>query len=64
MIELDKKGYNICLHVHDEVGAEVPLANAESEFKKMCATMEEGPHWALGLPLRADGYISTYYKKD
>ena len=26
--------------------------------------MAVGPNWAKGLPLKGDGYISKYYKKD
>jgi len=64
MLRLDKAGFSICLHVHDEVAAEVPITNAEEQLENMCSIMSDGPDWALGLPLGADGYTSTFYKKD
>ena len=30
----------------------------------MVALMSTPPDWASDLPLRADGYLTPYYKKD
>ena len=64
MIRLDAAGYEIVMHVHDEVVAEVPETNAEDSLTKMCNIMGEPIEWAKGLPLAADGYLTKYYKKD
>jgi DNA polymerase len=61
---LTRAGYEILFHVHDEIVIEVPEHDAESELKRVCDLMGEPPAWAPGLPLRAEGYVSKYYKKD
>lgn len=68
MQRLSVQGYNMVLHVHDEVGCEVTLNNTESTpedyLEKMCNIMGSPVSWAEGLPLKADGYLTTFYKKD
>jgi len=64
MLRLDRRGFDLVMHVHDEVIAEAPAGNAESELDRMCAVMSIRPEWATDLPLTADGYITPYYKKD
>lgn len=64
MLRLTEKGFPIVMHVHDENIAEVPVENAKVMLKIMCDTMAEEVPWAKGLPLRADGYITPFYKKD
>lgn len=62
MLALDKKGYEIVMHVHDEVIIEIE-ENRE-ELKKITDIMGQEITWAKGLPLRADGYECSYYQKD
>lgn len=64
LISLDKEGYRIVMHVHDEAIAEVPVKNSEYSLKKMCEVMSITPTWAEGLNLPAEGYLTKYYKKD
>jgi DNA polymerase len=61
MRRLDSAGYPIVLHVHDEVVIEAP---PETSLERICAIMAEQPKWADGLPLRADGFVCDFYKKD
>lgn len=53
--------YFICAHVHDEVIIEAPESVSLDEI---CRIMGQTPPWAEGLDLRADGYITPYYRKD
>lgn len=62
MLRLRNKGFEIVMHVHDEVVLEVPLG--ESSVAEVCELMAIEPEWAKGLPLRADGYECNFYKKD
>jgi len=62
MLRLKGQGYHIVIHVHDEAVLEVP--DGESSVDEVCSIMAEQPQWARGLPLRADGYECTFYKKD
>ena len=62
MIRVADKGYDIVMHVHDEVIIEAP-ANFGS-LEEVCNIMAIAPKWAEGLPLRADGFECEYYRKD
>ena len=61
MLQLDAHGYKIVMHVHDEAVIEAP---ADTSLEDICEVMGQTPAWAKGLPLRADGYICDFYKKD
>jgi DNA polymerase len=60
---IDRAGYNIVLHVHDEVVIETEKNKSPEALKHMCGIMATTPVWAEGLPLRADGFVSKYYRK-
>jgi DNA polymerase len=62
---LTEAGYGIVLHVHDEIVVEVTggVEAGERELDRMKTMMAVTPRWADGLPLRADGFVSPYYKK-
>jgi len=64
MIKADKAGFDIVMHVHDEVVCEVLKDESEKKLEELCNLMGEENSWAPGLPLGADGYITDYYKKD
>lgn len=61
MLNLDKAGYNIVLHVHDEVINEMP--EGVGSLDECIEIMTQLPDWAKGLPLRADGFEGSYYRK-
>ena len=61
MLRVEKKGYPIVMHCHDEIIAEVPEGTGSVEG--MCELMAVCPAWAEGLPLRADGYECGFYQK-
>ncbi|WP_446898818.1 DNA polymerase [Clostridium sp. LBM24168] len=62
MLRLDKAGYKIVFHVHDEVILDVP--NGFGSLNEVNKIMGESIEWAPGLPLKADGFETSYYKKD
>lgn len=64
MSKIQKAGYHIVMHVHDEVIVEVPSEDAESHLKRIENLMGEPIDWAPGLLLTADGFNSPYYRKD
>ena len=55
---------NIITHIHDEIIYEVNEEYADLAFDEILKAMAVSPPWAPSLPLRADGFISNYYKKD
>ena len=61
MLRLDAHGYKIVMHVHDEVVIEAP---ADASLAEISAKMSLSPTWAKGLLLRADGYVTDFYRKD
>ena len=61
MLRVEEKGYPIVMHCHDEIIAEVPEGTGSVD--EMCEVMAVQPEWAVGLPLRADGYECSFYQK-
>lgn len=61
MDRLDKEGFRICFHVHDEVVVEAPEC---CFWEDVAAIMAQPIDWAPGLLLRADGYETEFYMKD
>lgn len=61
MIRLAERGYEAqVMHVHDEIIFETE----PNSIEKIEAIMGEPIEWAPGLPLSADGFETTFYKKD
>jgi DNA polymerase bacteriophage-type len=60
LIRLDDRGYNIVMHVHDEVVLDVK----DGSLHKVEKIMGEPITWAKGLPLKAEGFETEYYRKD
>lgn len=52
---------SIVMHIHDELVIE---ADPKVSIDVICEQMGRTPPWAEGLILRADGYITPFYKKD
>lgn len=61
MMRLNKNGYDIVMHIHDEAVIEAPV---ETSLDDICKVMGQTPTWADGLLLRADGYVCDFYRKD
>lgn len=62
MIRVNKAGYKIVMHIHDEIIIEAP--EDFGSLKEVCSIMGEPILWATGLPLKADGFESKFYRKD
>ena len=56
-------GYQIVMHVHDEMIVDAPADDWEA-LVKINAAMSDPIPWAPGLPLKGDGYTCDFYKKD
>lgn len=56
-------GYNIVMHVHDEIIVDCPIEDTGA-MDRINACMAEPIPWAPGLPLRGDGYETPFYMKD
>lgn len=62
LLTLEKNGYPVIFHVHDEAVIEMPIG--QGSLEEACRLMAIAPDWAKDLPLRADGYECAYYRKD
>ena len=60
MKRLERRGFNIVMHIHDEVVIETDSSSVEEVNEIMSIV----PSWASGLLLDADGFECEFYKKD
>lgn len=60
MMRIENEGFNIVMHIHDEVVIESDASSVE-EINEIMSLL---PNWAPGLILDADGFESEFYKKD
>lgn len=54
-------GALICGHVHDELLIE---CKEDISLDEVCKAMASNPTWFPDILLRADGYVTSFYKKD
>jgi DNA polymerase len=65
LIRLYNAGYKTVMHVHDEVICEVPDSGEnEATLKNICGLMGQPIPWAPGLLLKAEGFVTKFYKKE
>lgn len=63
MWRLEKAGFEIVGHVHDEVIIEAPIGKYTVD--EVCSLMAQNPGWCPDCPLAAAGYLApNYYFKD
>jgi DNA polymerase bacteriophage-type len=62
MLMVDRVGYEIVMHCHDEIIVEAPIG--KGSLQEVCSIMSIPPEWADGLPLQAEGFECDYYKKE
>ena len=62
MFNVKKAGFNIVMHVHDELILDVP--KGVSSVDEVCKLFSLPIEWAPGIPLTAAGYECDYYQKD
>ena len=56
---LEKAGYPVVFHVHDEV-----VLDCKTDLKKVLHLMTEPIAWAQDLPLNADGWTGNFFRKE
>lgn len=62
MLRLDAAGFKIVMHVHDEAVLEEP--DLDIRLDHVNEIMGTPILWAKGLPLKAESYVTKFYKKD
>jgi DNA polymerase len=63
LLRIDKAGFPIILHVHDEVVLEVPEDTAEDALQQVLQIMSTPPDWIPDIPVAAEGHILDLYSK-
>jgi len=58
ILECEKAGLPVVLHVHDDIKTLLPVDQAEELLAKQMAIMHTVPDWAEGLPADVEGYLS------
>ena len=61
LLRIEKKGWDVVFHVHDEIIADCSPDVTEED---LCELMAEPIPWAPGLLLTGAGFTEKYYKKD
>jgi DNA polymerase len=59
MFAVSDAGYSMVMTVHDEI-----VIETESGLEAITEIMSRPINWALGLPLKADGFATPYYCKE
>ena len=62
LARMQLNGFDTVMHIHDEVVLDVPEDKADLDY--IIHIMTEPIAWAPDLPLDADGFIGSYYKKE
>lgn len=62
MLRLDHAGFDIVLHVHDEVVVEEPILGRSID--EVNYLMCQKSRWYEDLPFEAAGFVAPFYKKD
>ncbi|MBI3861143.1 MAG: hypothetical protein HY290_04530 [Planctomycetia bacterium] len=63
IINCERAGLPVVLHVHDEIVIEVPADQAESALRQLLTIMSTPPAWAAGFPIEVEGFGSERYFK-
>lgn len=64
LVKLVNMGFEIPLHVHDELVAQVPKHAVDNAIHVIKKVMNTTPAWAEGLPLKCDIFDSVFYRKN
>ena len=62
---LEAQGLHVVFHIHDEVVIDTPAwADEDTMLDTVTKIMTKPIPWALALPLKADGWVDKFFKKD
>lgn len=63
MVRVEDAGYDVVMHVHDELVVEVDTDKAELALADIIRIMSTPPEWIPDIPLSAEGKIMDVYSK-
>lgn len=63
LIRLERAGFDVVFHVHDEAVCEVPASSAREAAAEIEKIMSTTPDWLPGCPLAAEAVVTARYCK-
>lgn len=63
MLRVDENGHRIVMHVHDEIVTESTTQYPKGNLEELISIVEQVPAWASGLPITAEGWYGSRYRK-
>jgi DNA polymerase I-like protein with 3'-5' exonuclease and polymerase domains len=63
MVRVSEAGYDVVMHVHDELVVEVDSDKAELALADIVKIMSTPPEWIPDIPLAAEGKVMNEYSK-
>lgn len=63
LLRVERAGFQILFHCHDEVVCEVPSDSADQAATEIARLMTTVPDWMPGIPLEAETQVSNRYLK-
>jgi DNA polymerase len=63
LVQCEREGLAVVLHVHDEIVLEVPSAIAGAALCRLLTIMSMPPCWANGFPIEVEGFTAGRYFK-
>lgn len=63
ILEMERQGFPLVAHIHDETVNEVPEADADEQAAEINQIMSTAPDWAEGLPVASGTDVTDYYCK-
>ena len=63
LVRLEKNNLPVVFHAHDEAVVEIPMTSDDTQLHRVESLMAEVPAWAKGLPIAAEGWQATRYRK-
>ncbi len=63
MLRIEARGWEIVLHVHDEIVGEREMFDESRTNAEFCALMATVPAWGEGIPVAVEGWEGNRYKK-
>ena len=63
ILKLEKAGFPVLFHAHDEVILALDEQTAQADFIEARRIMSQPPEWCADLPLGADGAVTDHYVK-